>query len=100
MMDRLQLLLCKLAEEASEVAQIALKTQQFGLNAKYPGQPFTNAEMIYKELDDLMAILSMLNQRRLFNYKQNAENIAEKIIRVEKYAEYSKSLGEVNMGKQ
>lgn len=30
-MDRIQYLLSKIAEEASEIAQIALKTQQFGV---------------------------------------------------------------------
>lgn len=43
-MTRLQLLLSKLAEEGAEVAQIALKTAQFGIEETCPSQPFTNAE--------------------------------------------------------
>lgn len=53
MMTITQHLLGKLAEEGSEVAQIALKTQQFGLSEKCPGQPFDNAERTHQELDDI-----------------------------------------------
>ena len=48
-MDRLQLLLSKLAEEGTEVAQIALKTAQFGLHESREGQYPTNAERCHAD---------------------------------------------------
>lgn len=50
-MNQLQHLLTKLAEEGAEVAQIALKTQQFGPNEVMPGQPLDNFERCHHELD-------------------------------------------------
>lgn len=52
-MNHLQHYLTKLAEEGSEVAQIALKTQQFGADEVMPGQPLNNFERCHLELDDL-----------------------------------------------
>ena len=63
-MNRLQYLLTKLAEEANEVGQIALKTQQFGVDEGMPGQPFTNAERTHQELNDLFP---KNQQHALFN---------------------------------
>lgn len=45
--------LCKIAEEAVEVAKRALKAQQFGLNEIQPGQDFTNIERLTDEFHDL-----------------------------------------------
>lgn len=95
-MNRLQLLLAKLSEEGSEIAQIALKTQQFGLNEKCPGQPYTNAERVHQEIDDLMAAVEMLNEEFGFGYSPNRERIEAKKIKVNQFAEYSKTLGLVS----
>lgn len=94
-MNRLQLLLTKLAEEGSEVAQIALKTQQFGFNESCPGQPFTNAERTHQEIDDLMAMVEMLNEEFGFGYIPNRERIEAKKTKVNKFAAYSVELGMV-----
>lgn len=95
MMNRLQLLLNKLAEEGSEVAQIALKTAQFGIDEVMAGQPFTNAERAHQEIDDLMAMVEMLNDEFGFGYVQSRERIEAKKIKVNLYAEKSISLGMV-----
>lgn len=92
-MTRLQLLLAKLSEEGSEIAQIALKTQQFGLHEACPGQPFTNAERTHHEIDDLMAAVEMLNEEYGFNYQPNRERIEAKKAKVNKFAAYSVELG-------
>ena len=42
-----QFLLLKLAEEASEISQIALKTAQFGMFETIPGGSENNAERIH-----------------------------------------------------
>jgi hypothetical protein len=94
-MNRMQLLLNKLAEEGAEVAQIALKTAQFGLAETCPGQPLTNAERTHQEIDDLMAAVEMLNEELGFGYKPNRERIDAKKAKVNKFAAYSESLGMV-----
>lgn len=92
-MTRLQFLLGKLAEEANEVGQMALKTQQFGLHEIYHVQELTNAERTHLELDDLMAIIHMLNTEFDFGYKTDRINVSKKIEKVNKYAKYSEELG-------
>lgn len=97
MLTRYQYLLAKLAEEASEVAQIALKTQQFGADEICPNQEYTNTERIHRELLDLIAIIGMLNKEFNFNFALNTErqlkNIIAKQEKVDKYYQYSARLG-------
>ena len=69
-MNHLQHYLTKLAEECSEVAQIALKTQQFGPGEVMPGQPLNNFERCHLELDDLWAMVEELNEK--FGYESHA----------------------------
>lgn len=101
MLTRYQYLLTKLAEEASEVAQIALKTQQFGADEICPNQPDTNTERIHKELIDLLAIVGMLNEEFNFGfdhikvYAFLAKKLEEKQNKVDKYYKYSAQLGMV-----
>ncbi len=59
-MNRLQYLLTKLAEEAAEIAQISLKTQQFGLDERY-NDGLSNKERCHQELDDLNGVIQLLN---------------------------------------
>lgn len=92
-MTRTQFLLCKLAEEASEIAQIALKAQQFGLDEVMPGQPLTNAERTYEELDDLFAIVGLLMNESDFSYVGSKERQQAKHARVIKYSNISVALG-------
>ena len=92
-MDRLQLLLSKLAEEGTEVAQIALKTAQFGLHESREGQYPTNAERCHAEIDDLMAAVEMLNEECGFGYTPSRERIEAKKAKVNKFAAYSETLG-------
>lgn len=60
-MKHWQWLLTKIAEEASELSQIALKTQQFGLFEVRTGQEDSNLVRMAKEYNDLLAHISMLN---------------------------------------
>jgi hypothetical protein len=92
-MNRLQLLLAKLAEEGTEVAHIALKTAQFGPSMKSPEQPLTNVELAHRELDDLWAAVEMLNEECGFGYSPNPARIAEKKDKVNRFARVSESLG-------
>ena len=94
-MNRLQFLLTKLAEEAAEIGQIALKTQQFGLHEMCPGLDKTNAQSIHKEIHDLLAIVYMLNGEFDFGYVEDMSAILTKERKVNQHYKYSQSLGMV-----
>lgn len=94
-MDALQYYLTKLAEEAAEVGQIALKAQQFGPQEVMPGQPLNNFERCHLELDDLHAMVEELNEKFGFGYTPNRERIEAKKQKVEKFLGYSTRLGMV-----
>ena len=94
MLTRYQYLLTKLAEEASEVAQIALKTQQFGADETCPGMNLTNTQRVHEELIDLLAIVGMLNKEFNFEFNLTIEDslldsIIAKQEKVNKYYRYS-----------
>jgi len=90
-MNRTQLLLSKLAEECSEVAQMAIKTSQFGMDDVWT--TLTNRKRLHEELDDLMAIVDMLNEESGLSYARNEKRILSKKERVNYFAEYSIKLG-------
>lgn len=92
-MNQLQFYLTKLAEECSEVAQIALKTQQFGPFESMPGQPHTNFERCHQELDDLYAVIEVLNSKFDFEYRPDRTRIDAKKEKIIKFLAYSISLG-------
>lgn len=86
-MNKVQYLLCKLAEEASEVSQIALKSQQFGLEETYIDE--SNRERICNELNDLLGVVEVLNKYGLHYYPDEVA-IKNKEIKMENYFKYSK----------
>ena len=90
-----QFLLMKLAEEASEIAQIALKTAQFGMTEKHPDLPLNNQERIHVELNDLNALVDELNTWCQFGYKPNYEAKIKKIEKLNTFLGYSIRLGKV-----
>lgn len=92
-MNRLQMLLCILSEECNEIGKRASKAQRFGLDEHEPGDNASNASRIHQELDDLAAVVDMLNREFNFGYVPNVKAMEEKEIKVNKYAEYSKQLG-------
>lgn len=93
MLTKLQHLLTKLAEEGAEVAQIALKTQQFGPDEVMPGQPLTNFQRCHLELDDIAAVVELLNANHAFGYTQSRERIEAKKMKMAKYLAFSAALG-------
>lgn len=95
MMNYEQFLLTKLAEEGSEVAQIALKTQQFGMFERHPDLSENNMQRCHSEIDDLMAVVELLNEKYGFGYVPNQEARERKKVKLEKYAQYSRSLGKI-----
>lgn len=59
-----EFLYAKLAEEAGEIAQMAIKTSLFGENNKDPSKPDsdTNTRALEKEFNDLLAVFALLNK--------------------------------------
>lgn len=92
-MDRLQYLLCKLAEEAAEVSQIALKTQQFGLDEVYIDK--SNKERCHMELNDLIGVIGLLNEEFNFNFVPSMEKVEAKQRKINEYYKYSVNCGMV-----
>lgn len=92
-LTKLQHLLTKLAEEAAEVAQIALKTQQFGPDEIMPGQPHTNFQLCHLEIDDLFAVVELLNENHNFEYVKSERRIKAKKEKIVKYLAFSTELG-------
>jgi hypothetical protein len=92
-MNQLQHLLIKLAEEGSEIAQVALKTSPFGPLEVMPGQPHNNFERTHHELDDLWAMVEMLNDQFQFGYTPNRARMEAKKVKVRNYLGYSIHLG-------
>ncbi len=98
-MNKQQYLLVKLAEEATELAQIALKTSQFGIFESCPGMDATNIERCNLEFNDVLAVAEMLNDYQdLHSLFRDTYKVDAKKQKVEKYFQYSISLGEVNDG--
>lgn len=101
MLNREQYLLTKAAEECGEISQILLKTQQFGMDERRENKPEepTNKERVHAEINDLMALIDMLNEECELNYNRhdpwNVEQIARKKERVNHWYNYSVSIGRV-----
>lgn len=93
-MNITQLLLGKLAEECIEVAKEALKAQQFGFDEGWDGK--TNRERIHKELNDVNAIIDMLNDRGLDFHEVDEEAVRVKKEKVIKYLKLSRERGQLN----
>jgi len=93
MMTNTQYLLVKLAEEAAEVAQKALKAAHLGMEEVEPDQSFTNAERLQLELDDMHAIVTMLNMECAFAYTPSLLAVSVKRDKVRRYRDYSIGLG-------
>jgi hypothetical protein len=100
MMTLSQYYLVKLAEEATEVAQIALKAAHFGLAECHPERTENNAERIYAELNDLLAMVHRLGEISNGEFwfdigSPDQVAVSTKLAKTEHYLAYSRSLGMV-----
>lgn len=96
MMTNQQYLLSKLAEEAAELAQIAIKAQQFGLDEVFGGQrgtPLSNSQRIQAEFNDVLGVMKMLNDECAAGIEQIPEDWENKVRKVSKWRDYSRRLG-------
>jgi hypothetical protein len=94
-MNRLNHLLWVLAEECAEVAQRASKAARFGMDEVQPGQPLTNEERIWQEMNDLAALGEMLIALR-GSGGLSRDAIEAKKEKVEKFLLYSAECGTLN----
>ena len=101
MMTREQYLLGKLAEEALEVAHMALKCVQFGLAEVGPDQDLTNLARLNNEIVDYEGVLQMLSDEYAVMHDFTMDPVAycaalgAKSLKVNKYYEHSRLLGQV-----
>lgn len=92
-MNNQQYLLLKLSEEASEISHIVAKTMQFGFNSTNNGAlPLTNKEQIFKELNDLTAVVELLNEECGLSYVPCANAVSLKKEAIKKYRARSQQL--------
>lgn len=95
-MNHLQYLLTKLDEECKEVGIICSKTIQFGYNSNNNGQlEFTNKELLHKEINDVLAIIDLLNEECNLGFAYDIEAIKAKKEKVKQYKSISAGLGYV-----
>lgn len=94
-MNRTEHLLTICAEECAEVAQRCSKALRFGAGEIQNEQHQTNAERITEEVNDLMAVLSMMITEKIIP-PVNYNRINDKEKKIEKYLRYSKSIGTLN----
>lgn len=95
MMTPDQYILCKIAEEGSEVAKRALKAQQFGLDEVQPGQELTNYERLCAEFRDLVSSVAVLVQETEDMTVSDEDN-SQRLQRMQRYLLLSQSLGMVD----
>lgn len=93
-LNRKQHLLVILAEECNEVAQRVTKSLRFGIDEIQPGDNKNNAERIKYELNDLLAIVEMLQKEKILpDVITDREMMELKKQKVEHYLEYCKKIG-------
>lgn len=90
-MNREQLLLNKVAASASEISRRALKCQQFGFDDGWDEIP--NRDALNFELNDLYALVQMLNSEFGLAFESDKYASMEKQAKVNRWAEYSEEKG-------
>ncbi len=94
-MTRTEHLLTILSEECVETAQRVSKAIRFTLDEVQPEQDLTNAQRIVYELNDIMAVMEILQEEGIFGEFINRKMIDKKKLKVAKYLAYSTEIGTV-----
>lgn len=95
-MDREQYLLCKLAEECSEVIKECMKAQLYGLDSEWHGE--TNRERLAAELKQVMTTAELLFEDDPLEIHPSLLEWQKRVHKMKKYLEYSKECGKVDKG--
>lgn len=96
-MDMEQLLLCKLAEECSEVIKLCMKAQQFGLDNIDPETGTSNKDLLHGEMNDILGVIVLLNNDANFKFEVDSDKTLSKVGKVLLYANMSRELGKVKL---
>lgn len=88
-----QYLLVKIAEEAGEVVQAALKCAHLGIDNKEFEWARTNSQTLKQELNDLFAVVEMLEGSSDCDLGLDSSLINAKIEKVGHWMKYSQVLG-------
>ncbi len=94
------MLLLKLAEECNEIGQRVSKAIRFGLDEIQPGQSLTNRDRLVDELTDFIAATEYLIDEGIIPKDvPNLDDILDqRRKRIDKYLDYSRSLGILKTG--
>lgn len=89
-MNKQQYYLAKLAEEAAELAQVAIKCAQFGMDEVHPNTLEKNYEALIKEWNDVCALAILVEgEDGRFEYDADLDLLEMKFAKVEKYRKIS-----------
>lgn len=95
-MNKIDYLVNVLVEECAEVAQRGTKILRFGHDEVQPEQSLDNTERLVGELNDLLAVVEMLQEEGLeLKGLANPVALAKKKTRVEKFMKLSKAQGKL-----
>lgn len=94
-MSNEQFMLLKLSEEAIEVSKECSKAIQFGMDEIYPAIGITNRDRIRAELQDLFAIIQIMNEDCGLDFVPSQEAVEIKRSKLQHYQQYSRDLGKV-----
>jgi hypothetical protein len=84
----------KLAEEAAELAQVALKCAAFGMDEVHPNTLEKNYEALIKEWNDVLACAILVEgEDDRFEYDANNDLLDMKFVKIEKYRKISMGNG-------
>lgn len=89
----MQYLIGMLGEECNEIGKLCSKSQRFGLNSINPETNISNDEAICEEINDALAVIELLNKEFNLGFQINREKIDKKQKKMEKFLEYSISVG-------
>lgn len=93
-MNRIDLLLVQLAEEATEIGKEAAKCLRFGPEEIYPPIGITNAARVKLEINDLMGLIEMLQTEGVLPMPIFDRDLIEaKKLKVEEHLSYSAQCG-------
>lgn len=95
-MTRTEMLLVLLSEECVETSQRVSKALRFGLEEVQVGQTQNNGERIFYEFNDILAVMEVLYDERIFFDTRDEEAIKLKKDKIHKYLMYSEEMGTID----
>lgn len=78
MTNKIQYLLDKGQEEASEIVQAISKIRRFGPDNHHPDRTTTNLQELVNEVEDFLAIIGALESLKYFDLTKSQQNILRK----------------------